>query len=141
MAIARRVNQMSAKTTGFENLLEAVPNALVGIDQNGIIRFVNHQTELLFGYDRDQLLGNPIDTLVPEPLWQIYAERRQDYFADPRTRSTGLELELSGRHHDGTEFPINISLSSIDTGDLLLVITALREVNQRKRAVQSAQHT
>ncbi len=132
---------MSPKTTKFENLLEAVPGALVGMDQKGIIRFVNRQTESLFGYDRHQLIGNPIDTLVPEPLWQIYAEHRQDHFTDPTTRSTGFELELNGRQQDGTEFPINISLSSIDTGEVLLVITALGDVNQRKRAVQSAQHT
>jgi PAS domain S-box-containing protein len=125
----------------YENLLEAVPDALVGMDQKGIIRFVNRQTESLFGYDRYQLIGHPIDTLVPEPLWQIYAEHRQDYFADPSTRSTGLEVELNGRQQDGTELPINIRLSSIDTGDVLLVITALGDVNQRKRAVKSAQHT
>ncbi len=58
----------------FEKLLEAVPDALVGMDQKGVIRFVNAQTELLFGYERDQLVGKPIETLVPEPLWQIYAQ-------------------------------------------------------------------
>jgi PAS domain S-box-containing protein len=128
---------MSPKTR-FENLLEAVPDALVGMDQKGVIRFVNRQTELLFGCDREELIGQPIDVLVPESLWQIYAEHRQGYFADPRTRSLGLELELSGRQRDGTEFPINISLSSIETGDVLLVITAVRDVNQRNRAVHAA---
>src|SRR5450759_4609393 len=131
---------MSPKTR-FENLLEAVPDALVGMDQKGVIRFVNRQTESLFGYDRDQLIGQRIETLVPESLWQIYAEHRQDYFADPRARSTGLDLELSGRHQDGTRFPINISLSHIDTGDVLLVITAVRDVTQQKQAVKNAQLT
>jgi len=130
---------MPAQTTRSENLLQAVPDALVGMDQKGVIRFVNRQTESLFGYDRDQLIGQPIETLVPESLWQIYTEHRQDYFADPRTRSSGLELELSGRQQDGTEFPINISLSTIDTGDVLLVITAVREVTQQKEAVENAQ--
>jgi PAS domain S-box-containing protein len=130
---------MSPKTTRFENLLEAVPDALVGMDQQGQIRFVNRQTESLFGYDRDQLIGQPIEILLPEPLWQIYAEHRDNYFADPRTRSSGLELELSGRQQDGTEFPINISLSHIDTGDVLLVITAVGEVSQRKQAVKNAE--
>jgi PAS domain S-box-containing protein len=73
---------MSPKTTRFENLLEAVPDALVGMDQQGQIRFVNRQTESLFGYDRDQLIGQPIETLLPEPLWQIYAEHRDNYFAE-----------------------------------------------------------
>src|SRR5450631_2520524 len=108
---------MATQTRRFEDLLQAVPDALVGMDQKGVIRFVDRQTESLFGYDRDQLVGRCINTLVPESLWQIYAEHRQNYFADPRARSTGLDLELNGRHQDGTPFPINISLSHIDTGD------------------------
>jgi PAS domain S-box-containing protein len=132
---------MSSDATRFESLLEAVPDALVGMDQKGVIRFVNRQTELLFGYDRDDLIGQPVETLVPEPLWQIYAEHRQGYFADPRTRSSGLDVVLGGRHQDGSEFPINVSLSHIDTGDVLLVITAVGDVAKQKRAVKNAQLT
>jgi len=73
---------MSSKMTRFESLLEAVPDALVGMDQKGVIRFVNRQTESLFGYDRDDMGGQRIETLVPERLWQIYAEHREDYFTD-----------------------------------------------------------
>ena len=123
----------------LESLLEAVPDALVGMDQTGVIRFVNHQTESLFGYDRDQLIGQPVQTLVPEPLWQIYVEHRDNYFADPRARSAGLDVELPGRRRDGTEFPVNISLSHIDTGDVLLVITAVRDVIRQKQAIRNAQ--
>ena len=129
---------MSSNTMRFEKLLEVVPDALVGMDQKGVIRFVNRQTELLFGYDRDQLIGEHIDTLVPETLWQVYAQHRQDYFSDPRTRSSGLDVVLSGRHHEGGEFPINISLSHIDTGDVLLVITAAGDVAQQEKAVKNA---
>src|SRR5665648_419304 len=132
-------NQMSSKTTRFEKLLEAVPDSLVGMDQKGVIRFVNRQTESLFGYDRDQLIGQRIEMLVPEPLWQIYTEHRDDYFADLRARSSGLDLVLSGRHADGGEFPVNISLSHIDTGDVLLVITAVGDVAKQKLAVKTAQ--
>jgi PAS domain S-box-containing protein len=130
---------MSSKTTRVESLLGAVPDALVGMDQEGVIRFVNRQTESLFGYDRDQLIGRSVETLVPESLWQIYAQHRENYFTDPRTRSSGLDVELIGRHQDGTEFPINISLSNIDTGDVLLVITAVHDVDQRHEAVKTAQ--
>jgi PAS domain S-box-containing protein len=130
---------MSPNRTGFERLLEAVPDALVGIDQAGMIRFVNRQTESLFGYDRDQLIGKPVEMLVPEPLWQIYVQHRETYFADPRTRSSGLDLELSGRQRDGTEFPIQISLSQIDTGDVLLVVTAVLDAARRRQAVKNAQ--
>jgi PAS domain S-box-containing protein len=122
----------------LEKLLEAVPDALVGMDQEGVIRFVNRQTELLFGYDRDELIGQLVETLVPEPLWQIYAQNREQYFADPRTRSSGLEVELSGRHHNGGEFPINISMSHIDTGDVLLVITGAADVARQQQAVKNA---
>ena len=81
---------MSSKMTRSENELEVVPDALVGMDQTGVIRFVNHQTESLFGYDRDDLVGQPIQMLVPEYLWEVYTEHREDYFADPMTRSMGL---------------------------------------------------
>jgi len=129
---------MASKTTKFEGLLEAVPDALVGMDQKGVIRFVNRQSELLFGYDRDQLIGEHIGTLLPEPLWQIYAEHRQGFFSDPRTRSSGLEVALSGRHHNGGEFPVNVSMSHIDTGDVLLVITAADDVSAQQQAVRNA---
>src|ERR1019366_4903186 len=125
----------------FESLLEAVPDALVGMDQEGVIRFVNRQTESLFGYDRDDLIGHPVEMLLPEPLWQIYVEHKESYFADPRTRSSGLDLQLSGRHQDGTDLPVNISLSHIDTGDVLLVVTAVRDVTEQRKAVALAQLT
>jgi PAS domain S-box-containing protein len=131
-------DRMSSNTMRFEKLLEAVPDALVGMDQKGVIRFVNRQSESLFGYERDQLIGEPIGTVVPEPLWQIYAEHEKDYFSDPRTRSSGLDLQLRGRDHDGTEFPINISMSHIDTDDVLLVITAVGDVTRQRQAVDNA---
>src|SRR5664280_2747641 len=129
---------MSSKTTRFESLLEAVPDALVGMDQKGAIRFVNHQTESLFGYGRDNLVGQPIQTLVPEYLWEVYSEHREEYFADPRSRSMGLDLQLSGRQQDGTEIPVNIRLSHLDTGDVLLVITAVRAVTRHRRALENS---
>lgn len=130
---------MSAQMTSYAEMLQAVPDALVGMDQKGLIQFVNRQTEALFGYDRDDLVGQHITTLVPEYLWEIYTEHREDYFADPRARSTGLDLELVGRQADGTELAINISISHIDTGDVLLVITAVRDVIQQQQAVKNAE--
>jgi len=130
-----------SKTTRLEHLLEAVPDALVGMDQKGVIRFVNRQTEMLFGYDRDQLIGRPVETLVPESLYEIYAEHREDYFTDPRTRSSGLDLELTARTRDRAELPVNVSMSGIDTGDVLLVIRAERDVTTQRQAVEGAQLT
>jgi len=105
------------------------------MDQNGVIRFVNRQTEVLFGYERDQLIGQSIDTLVSETLWQIYAQHRKDYFADPGPAPSGLDVELSGRHRIGGEFPDHVNLSQIDTGDVLLVITGVEDVTARQQAV------
>jgi PAS domain S-box-containing protein len=131
---------MSSKTTKFESLLEAVPDALVGMDQAGVIRFVNHQTESLFGYDRDNLVGQPIQTLVPEypPGGGEYSEHRDESFADPLAKSMALDLELTGRQQDGTELPANITLSHLDTGDVLLVITAVREVTRHAQALENS---
>jgi len=129
---------MPSKTTRFEKLLEAVPDALVGMDQEGVIRFVNRQTESLFGYDREDLIGQPIETLLPGPLWQVYSQHKEDFFADRRTRSSSLELVLSGLQKDGTDFPVNISMSQIDTGDVLLVVTAVRDVSRQQQAVRKA---
>ena len=78
------------------------------------------QTKSLFGYNRDDLIGQPMETLVPKPRWQVYASHREDYFAGRRTRSVGLDLELRGRHGARAGFPANISLSHVDTGDVLL---------------------
>jgi PAS domain S-box-containing protein len=130
--------QMSMNATSLEHLLEAVPDALVGMDQEGVIRFVNRQTETLFDYDRDELIGQPIDMLVPETRRQISLDHKEDYSAEPRTRSSGLDLELSGRQRDGSEFPVNVSMSPIDTGDVLLVITGAEDVARQQQAVKKA---
>ena len=84
-----------------------------------MITFVNRQAVSPFGYDRDDVIGQPVDMQVAEPLLQIYAEHREDSFADPRTRCAGPGLELSGRHRGGTQLPVCL-LSHIDTGDFLL---------------------
>ena len=130
---------MSTHVTRLEHLLEAVPEALVGVDQSGMIRFINHQTESLFGYDRGNLIGQPIDTLVPEDLWGIYTTHREGCFADPETWSMGLDLELIARQRDGTEFAVNITLSPIDTGDVLVLVKAAGDVTKRQEALENAQ--
>ncbi|HEY5178685.1 MAG TPA: PAS domain S-box protein [Dermatophilaceae bacterium] len=130
---------MVSKTTKFESLLEAVPDALVGMDTSGVIRFVNHQSELLFGYERDDLVGKHVETLVPQALWQVYLAHRDDYFADPRSRAMALDLELMGRHKDGSEFSVIVSLSGIDTGDVLLEFAAIGELTRKRQAFDKAQ--
>jgi PAS domain S-box-containing protein len=124
---------MSSKMTKFEGLLEAVPDALVGVDPAGVIRFVNRQTELLFGYDRDDLIGAPLETLVPESLRPVHKVHRESYVAAPFTRTMGLGLELHGRRRDGTQFPVDIALSHTDTQDGPLVLAAVRDLTGRTK--------
>ena len=132
------------KTPSRQNVIQTVPDALVGMDHKGLIRFVNRRTESLFGYEREQLVGRRIEVLVPRSLWPICAEHQRGYLADPKTRSSGLALRLCGQRRDGSEFPININLSHVDTGDVLLVITLLvitaaGEVARQQQWVDNAQ--
>jgi PAS domain S-box-containing protein len=132
---------MSSKTTKFEGLLEAVPDALVGVDHAGVIRFVNRQTELLFGYERDDLIGAPLETLVPESLRPIHKVNRERYVAAPFTRTMGLDLELRGMRRDGTQFPVDIALSHADTEDSPLVIAAVRNLTDRQKTEEGRRHS
>jgi PAS domain S-box-containing protein len=130
---------MSSNKPKFDSLLEAVPDALVGMDTAGKIRFVNHQSELLFGFARDDLIGHHIGDLVPEALWDVYLAHREDYFADPRSRAMRVDLEVIGRRSDGAEFPVIVSLSGIDTGDVLLEFAAVDEVTGKRQAFEKAE--
>ena len=118
----------------FRGLVEAAPDAIVAVDRNGRIALVNAQTERLFGYRRDELIGEPVEVLVPLRSRQIHPERRSRYLDDPRPRPMGAGMELAARRKDGAEFPAEISLSAIDTEDGILVSAAIRDVTERKRA-------
>jgi PAS domain S-box-containing protein len=124
---------MSSQTRNFEGLLETSPDALVGVDEEGLIRFVNRQTESLFGYDRDDLIGQPIEILVPESLRAAHRVERQGYVQDPRDRAMGVRAKLRGRRRDGTKFPVDIALNPIDTGDGLFVIAVVRDLTESDR--------
>ena len=131
----------------FEGLLEAVPDALVAVDRSGVIRYVNRRAQSLFGYERDDLVGRPIETLVPESVRPGHPAHRNAYFAGPGTRrpepDRQAEVEqkpavsprcLRGRCRDGTEFPLNLSLSRSNTEDGLLVIAAVHDLTDSQKA-------
>jgi PAS domain S-box-containing protein len=118
---------------GFRELLEAAPDAMVIVDPTGAITLVNAQLVRIFGYERDELLGQPIDILVPERLRSEHVQHRTRYAEEPRPRPMGAGVELHGRRKDGTEFPIEISLSPIRTRDAVLVTAAIRDVTERSR--------
>jgi|KBSSwiStaDraftv2_1062776.scaffolds.fasta_scaffold00845_7 PAS domain S-box-containing protein len=113
--------------------LEAAPDAMIIIDDGGLICFVNQQVSALFGYSHDELVGQPIEYLMPERFRIRHVGHRERYTNTVRVRPMGLGLELFGRRRDGTEFPVEISLSPIRDGDRLLVAAAIRDVTDRKR--------
>jgi len=118
----------------FEALLEAAPDALVIINQDGRMVLVNSETERMFGYQREELLGQPVEVLVPERVRPGHVAHRNRYFAEPHARPMGLNLELHGQRKNGREFPVEISLSPLQTSSGLLVTATIRDISQRRRS-------
>ncbi|HEY5902276.1 MAG TPA: PAS domain S-box protein, partial [Anaerolineales bacterium] len=117
----------------FRGLLESAPDAIVVVDQSGNIQIVNSQTEKMFGYERSELLGQPVEMLVPKHLQKKHTRHRADYNQDHPARPMGIGLELFGVKKEGGEFPVEISLSPLEVERGLLISAAIRDVTQRKR--------
>lgn len=117
----------------FQELLESAPDGMVIADANGDIVLVNRQAEHLFGYSRHELLGEPVEKLMPRRFRSAHREQRTGFFSDPQQRNMGVGRELYGRQKDGTEFPVEISLSPIETDEGILVSSAIRDISDRKR--------
>jgi PAS domain S-box-containing protein len=120
----------------FAALLDSAPDAVVIIDAEGRIVLVNEQTEQLFGYARAELLGARVEMLLPPRVHDQHAGHRAGYFADPRTRPMGVGLELAGRKKDGTEFPVDISLSSLETEEGLLATAFIHDMTEREERAE-----
>ena len=134
MPRVRSLDEAARIQARFGDLLEFVPDAIVVVNPLGRIVLVNAQTERLFGHRRDELLGKLLEILVPERFRGSHAGHRAEYFTDPRTRAMGAGFPLFGLRKDGSEFPVEISLSALKTEDGMLAMSAIRDISDRKRA-------
>ena len=131
--VGRDIQELKLAERKFSGLLEAAPDAIVAVDLDRVIRLVNYQTEVVFGYNRDELIGQPIEILIPERFTASHPEKFEGYVNNPSTRPMGSGLKLSGKRKDGSEFPAEISLSPMESEDGMLIISTIRDVSQRER--------
>jgi len=122
-----------AETLLSPSILEAIPDAVVAVNQQGVIIQVNSQTEALFGYTRNELIGQRVEMLAPERQRSQHHVHRDHFHEQPKIRRMGSGLDLYGRRRDGSEFPVQISLSPVATDDGTMVLSVIRDISDRKR--------
>lgn len=137
VAFQRAEKALFESESMFYGIMEAAPDALVVVDSQGQIAYINSQTEHVFGYDREELLGKTIEVLIPERFRESHLRQRDEYVAHPRKRPMGIGMELWGRRKDGSEFPVEIALSPIRTEESMLITAAIRDITERKKASEA----
>lgn len=140
LLVSSTIRDISADDTSeayFKNLLESAPDAMVIIDHHGKIAVVNGQAERMFGYAREDMLGQEVEMLLPEALREHHISHRAGYSGDPHLRPMGIDMELQGRRKDGSEFPVEISLSPVTSASGAFVSSVIRDVTSRKEMEQA----
>jgi hypothetical protein len=122
------------------SILEAIPDAVAAVNQQGVIVQINSQAEAMFGYTRDELIGQSVEMLVPERHRPNHHQHREDFHSKPKIRRMGSGLDLYGRRRDGSEFPVEISLSPIVTGNGAIVLSVIRDISDHKRIENELRH-
>jgi PAS domain S-box-containing protein len=117
----------------FRALMESVSQAIIAVNHRGLIEIVNNQAEELFGYSREEMIGQTLEMLLPERLHEVHAGLREQYFSRPSTRPMGIGMDLAGRHKNGQEFPVEISLNYVEMGGQSLAISFITDTSQRLR--------
>ncbi|MGZ5011133.1 MAG: PAS domain S-box protein, partial [Methylobacter sp.] len=128
--------ELRASEARFRGLLESAPDAIVIVNEKGCIVLVNAQAEKWFGYNRGELLNQPVELLMHERFHMHHQDYRQVYTKDPQVRPMGVGLDLCGRRKDGSDFPVEINLSPLKIGQELFIISIIRDITARKRAEQ-----
>ncbi len=125
----------------FRTLFESSPDAIIATNQDGQITEANSQVARYFGYSRAELLGQPIEVLVPERFRNAHADHRKEYNEQPRTRPMGVGLSLHGRHKGGSEFPVDIMISTVESADGRIILSVIRDLSEKMRAQEDLDRT
>lgn len=122
-------------------LLDSAAQAILSVDRTGRIVLANARTEEMFGFSRRDLIGQPIEILLPESLREVHVKHRTDYITKPRVRPMGIGMDLAGRKKDGTEFPVEVSLSFIETDEGPFGIAFVTDITPRKQLEEQLAHS